>query len=75
MYNHAPSLTHVLPCMQVFDLQHFRPGPVLKQIWANFDEAIRSGDTQAELIRRWVQIAPPINSLHHELVVQATAQI
>ena len=37
---------------QVFDLQHFRPGPVLKQIWANFDEAIAAGDQQADLLRR-----------------------
>ena len=37
---------------QVFDLQHFRPAPVLKQIWANFAAAIEHGDQQAELMRR-----------------------
>ena len=42
------------PHLQVFDLQHFRPAPVLKQIWANFDEAVAGGDAQAELVRRCV---------------------
>ena len=43
--------------MQVFDLQHFRPGPVLKQIWANFEAAAKMGDPQAELVKRSAGLA------------------
>lgn len=36
---------------QVFDLQEYRPGPVLKRIWANLDAQEAAGDTWAPIVR------------------------
>ena len=41
-----------LRALQVFDLQEYRPGPVLKKIWENFAEQERAGDKIAPIIRR-----------------------
>lgn len=38
---------------QVFDLQQFRPGPVLRQIWQNFEQQKRVGDKLAAPIQGW----------------------
>ena len=37
---------------QVFDLNEYRPGPVLRQIWANFREREEAGDPMARIVRR-----------------------
>lgn len=36
-------------CLQVYDLQDHRPGPVLKAIFSNLDAAAAAGDTQVQL--------------------------
>ena len=36
---------------QVFDLQEYRPGPVLKRIWKNFQAQQDAGDTWAPIVR------------------------
>ncbi len=38
--------------MQVFDLQEFRPGQVLQQIYKNFEDAERRGDPLAASFKR-----------------------
>ena len=38
--------------MQVFDLQEYRPGPVLKHIWENLAKQEQAGDQIAPIIRR-----------------------
>ena len=38
--------------MQVFDLQEFRPGQVLQQIYKNFEDAERQGDPLAASLKR-----------------------
>jgi len=43
---------------QVFDLNEYRPGPVLRQIWANFAEREEAGDRMAPIIRRRAADAP-----------------
>ncbi|KAK9817059.1 hypothetical protein WJX72_008941 [[Myrmecia] bisecta] len=52
----GPALTevlyHALGHAQVFDLQEYRPGPVLTQIWANFHKEQRErGDKAADIVR------------------------
>ena len=37
---------------QVFDLNEYRPGPVLRQIWANLHEREEAGHPMARIIRR-----------------------
>lgn len=39
--------------MQVFDLQEYRPGPVLKRIWENFQEQEEAGDLLAPIAKRY----------------------
>ena len=39
-------------CLQVFDLQEYRPGPVLKHIWENFAKREQDGDQIAPIMRR-----------------------
>ena len=41
-----------MPSMQVFDLQEFRPGQVLQQIYKNFEDAERRGDHLAASLKR-----------------------
>ena len=41
------------PEVQVFDLQEYRPGPVLKKIWDNLKEREALGDQIAPIIARW----------------------
>lgn len=41
-----------VPAMQVFDLQEFRPGQVLQQIYKNFEDAERRGDPLAASFKR-----------------------
>ena len=41
--------------LQVYDLQEYRPAPVLKKIWKNFEAQERNGDTWAPIVRGWVQ--------------------
>ena len=36
---------------QVYDLQEYRPAPVLKKIWKNFEAQERNGDTWAGIVR------------------------
>lgn len=38
--------------VQVYDLQQYRPAPVLRQIWANFAAQKRQGDPHAETVQR-----------------------
>ena len=40
------------PAVQVFDLQEYRPGPVLKKIWDNLKEREALGDQIAPIIAR-----------------------
>ena len=44
--------SHTVPSMQVFDLQEFRPGQVLQQIYKNFEDAERRGDPLAASLKR-----------------------
>ncbi|KAK9835245.1 hypothetical protein WJX81_008484 [Elliptochloris bilobata] len=47
----AEILYRTLGHAQVFDLNEYRPGPVLRQIWANFMEREEAGDAMAKIIR------------------------
>lgn len=49
------SLLHSMS-VQVFDLAHHRPDTVLEQIWRNFDEQERLGNTRAALVRQQLRI-------------------
>lgn len=37
--------------LQVYDLQEYRPAPVLRKIWKNFEAQERNGDTWAPIVR------------------------
>ena len=37
--------------LQVYDLQEYRPGAVLRKIWKNFEAQERNGDTWAPIVR------------------------
>ena len=39
--------------LQVYDLQEYRPGAVLRKIWKNFEAQERNGDTWAPIVRGW----------------------
>ena len=41
----------VLAVLQVYDLQEYRPGAVLRKIWKNFEAQERNGDTWAPIVR------------------------
>lgn len=49
----------MLLCAQVYDLQEYRPAPVLRRIWKNFEAQEKAGDTWAPIVRRSVL------SMHH----------
>eukprot|EP00955_Chlamydomonas_euryale_P015812 169318-Chlamydomonas_euryale.AAC.6 len=44
----------VLP--QVFDLSINKPGPVMRKLWANFDEAAAAGDEDADATRAKLRV-------------------
>ena len=46
--------------LQVYDLQEYRPAPVLKKIWKNFEAQERNGDTWAPIVRGWVRPLVPL---------------
>lgn len=53
--------TAISACLlQVYDLQEYRPAPVLKKIWKNFEAQERNGDTWAPIVRGWVQPFVPL---------------
>ena len=41
-----------MPLPQVYDLNEYRPGPVLQRIYANLTASAQQGDTQADIVRR-----------------------
>ncbi|CAK0764782.1 hypothetical protein CVIRNUC_003193 [Coccomyxa viridis] len=56
----GPELTevlyHTLGHAQVYDLQEYRPGAVLRKIWKNFEAQERNGDTWAPIVRGKMRI-------------------
>ncbi|CAL5219909.1 g1838 [Coccomyxa viridis] len=56
----GPQLTevlyHTLGHAQVYDLQEYRPAPVLRKIWKNFEIQERNGDTWAGIVRGKMRI-------------------
>ena len=44
-------LTTTSGLLQVYDLQEYRPAPVLRKIWKNFEVQERNGDTWAPIVR------------------------
>lgn len=51
--------------VQVYDLQEYRPAPVLRKIWKNFEAQERNGDTWAAIVRRWIfRISNEISGLY-----------
>lgn len=56
----ALSNPYVWMCfVQVFDLQEYRPGPVLRRIWKNYEAKEREGDSWAPIVRRWGNVSAP----------------
>lgn len=56
---------------QVFDLQEYRPAPVLKRIWKNFQAQQDAGDTWAPIVRGCC----PLVALPNTLAKPPAAQV
>ena len=59
----------ILPMQQVYDLNEYRPGPVLQRIYANLTATAQQGDTQANIVRRSALIVAAKCAWHLSVLV------